>query len=136
MSSVGPSLDVNGDGQIPPLDALAVINELNSGAAVTAAVLSQYDINQDGIISPLDALAIINYLNSGAVQTSPAVASPAVASSSAATAAVAAAAASGTTSAPAVDEELALPSRVGGNFSSQHAHSVDGVFGSYPDELD
>ena len=61
-------LDVNTDGLVTPLDALAVVNFLNRGRpqSVNAFVdpaLGYYDTNNDGILAPLDALKIINYLN-------------------------------------------------------------------------
>ncbi len=72
--------DVNADGTVAPLDALLVINELNTvgsravmgpGAAPaegeTAAHGGQRrtygDVNNDGFISPIDALLVINDLN-------------------------------------------------------------------------
>ncbi len=65
-------LDVNHDGVVSPLDALAIINDLNQfGTHPLAATAnnpeSPYDVNGDGIISPLDALAIINDLNAVAL---------------------------------------------------------------------
>ena len=61
--------DVNGDGIISALDALIVINHLNSNGAgplpapsPTAARL-YIDVNGDAQVSPLDALNVINYLN-------------------------------------------------------------------------
>ncbi len=70
-------LDVRFNGQVTPLDALAVINYLNSsaaqaqGAAGTVQAAGQpnstaqsmaLDVNGDGLITPLDALKIINAL--------------------------------------------------------------------------
>jgi len=65
--------DVNGDGQITPLDALILINYINSfgvgpiggnaprgGSGEGQAWI---DVNGDGIISPLDVLIIVNWLN-------------------------------------------------------------------------
>jgi hypothetical protein len=79
VNPVNP-LDVNGDGVVSPLDALVIINLLNShgggtlGAASTG-VHEFLDPNADGVCSPLDALAVINFLNN---QTRAAVASPQV----------------------------------------------------------
>lgn len=64
--------DVNGDGQISPLDALILINYINSfgagpigGNAPHGSGEGQIwiDVNGDGAISPLDILIIINWLN-------------------------------------------------------------------------
>jgi VCBS repeat-containing protein len=67
-------LDVSDDGFVSPVDALMVINVLNSGShggysgvATLAAGISAgpyYDTSGDSLISPLDALQVINYLNS------------------------------------------------------------------------
>lgn len=64
-------LDVNDDAFVSPIDALVVINSLNSlgsreltepfdNGSPTAAYL---DVNGDGSVAPSDALALINYLN-------------------------------------------------------------------------
>ncbi|MDA1055052.1 MAG: tandem-95 repeat protein [Planctomycetota bacterium] len=57
--------DVNGDGTDSPLDALVIINELNTvgphdlaGGVITAFL----DVNGDGVVSPIDALLVINRL--------------------------------------------------------------------------
>jgi hypothetical protein len=61
--------DVNGDGTVDPLDALTVINELNSGGiralpAVQANSPDELcDVNADDMLTPADALMIINQLN-------------------------------------------------------------------------
>lgn len=65
--------DVNGDGQITPVDALILINRLNSfgpgpldgtGARGGSGEGPMWvDVNGDGVISPLDVLIIINWLN-------------------------------------------------------------------------
>lgn len=61
--------DVDADGEIFPVDALRVINELNrggpkplSGADAPGPFL---DVDGDGRLGPLDALQIINALNAG-----------------------------------------------------------------------
>ena len=65
--------DVNGDGEITPLDALILINYINSYG--TGPIRGKgpiggsgegetwIDVNGDGIISPLDVLIIVNWLN-------------------------------------------------------------------------
>lgn len=70
-----PSEDVNGDGNVTPLDMLLVINALNSfgaapiseisAASVQASEVSSWDINRDGFVTPLDALWVSNYFNYG-----------------------------------------------------------------------
>ena len=59
--------DVNANGIINPLDALIVINYLNTNGpgALPASYTGPYylDVNGDGLVSPLDALGVINYLN-------------------------------------------------------------------------
>lgn len=59
--------DVNGDGQVTPLDALLVINDLQQHGsrrltALTAESLAR-DVNRDAYLSPLDVLHIIAHLN-------------------------------------------------------------------------
>jgi fibronectin type 3 domain-containing protein len=63
--------DVDANGQVTPLDALAVLNvlQVNSGPfTVPADVVftptsDYYDVNGDGSVSPLDALLVVNELN-------------------------------------------------------------------------
>lgn len=65
--------DVNGDGRVTALDALLLINELNSRIGISGSQLpprasaSQvdqfFDTNGDGVISPLDALLVVERLN-------------------------------------------------------------------------
>ncbi len=69
--------DVNQDGMVAPLDALVVINELNTNGSYNllerqAASGAEgegsqpqfmYDVNNDGNITPIDALIVINDLN-------------------------------------------------------------------------
>lgn len=57
-----PNLDVNGDGRLSSIDALLVINALNSESAARSP---NHDVNCDGRVSAIDALLIINALNSG-----------------------------------------------------------------------
>ncbi|MEX2138202.1 MAG: S8 family serine peptidase [Pirellulales bacterium] len=63
-------LDVNGSGLVTSLDALIIINRLNStGPEVLplpppAESLFFYDVTGDGLVTALDALRVINHLNS------------------------------------------------------------------------
>lgn len=62
------AMDVNDDTSVSPIDALLVINELNSGATPAARAADDkgdlfLDVSGDGVLSPLDALLIINELN-------------------------------------------------------------------------
>lgn len=62
-------LDVNADGQVSPIDALQIVNSINSrGArqldpAVDPVGPPFVDVNADGFVSPIDALRVINDLN-------------------------------------------------------------------------
>ncbi len=56
-------MDVDDDGECTPLDALAVINMINSQ---TASSPDFVDVDGDNTVSPLDALIIINQLNASA----------------------------------------------------------------------
>jgi len=62
--------DVNSDSFVAPLDALIVINHLNTSEPNSVEELrpehALVDVNGDCVISPLDALLIINELNSNA----------------------------------------------------------------------
>ena len=60
--------DVNSDGEVSPIDALLIINDLNArGSRVltgTGFVPPPFvDVNGDSSVSPLDVLLVINYLN-------------------------------------------------------------------------
>jgi glucose/arabinose dehydrogenase/PKD repeat protein len=63
------ALDVSGDWAVTPLDALLIINRLNSGGGTLLRPLNEleidagFDASGDGFLSPLDALLVINYLN-------------------------------------------------------------------------
>ncbi len=63
--------DVNGDFTISPLDALVVINRLNSQGSGSLAGQAPSDVNSfvdtdnDNSLSPLDALVVINAINNG-----------------------------------------------------------------------
>ena len=62
----GEPLDVNDDGFVSPIDALLVINHLNSGdnfPSGGAQYGARLDVNRDTFVSPMDALLIINRLN-------------------------------------------------------------------------
>lgn len=75
LQNLARPLDVNVDGNVTPLDALAVINILNAGLSGASEGESQSvlgDVSGDGHITPADALAIINHLNAGLGTTSPA----------------------------------------------------------------
>ncbi len=65
--------DVNGDGEVTPLDALILINELNQGRGGQLPITGpgsgesnphMPDVSGDGSLSPIDVLLIINALNS------------------------------------------------------------------------
>jgi len=66
-------LDVDNSGQVVPLDALLVINEINQRGSrplppppISSPPFSPppfLDVTGDGFLSPLDALRVINYLN-------------------------------------------------------------------------
>lgn len=70
-------LDVNGDGDVTPVDALLIINELNFPTTIDATnrlplppptLASQrpfWDVDGDNFVLPLDALLVINRLNGG-----------------------------------------------------------------------
>jgi hypothetical protein len=60
--------DVNQDGIVTPLDALIVINHLNTHGSTLLSEETPtngpwYDVSKDGWVSPLDAMITINYLN-------------------------------------------------------------------------
>jgi len=63
--------DVNGDFSISPLDALVVINRLNSQGSGSLSGQTRNDTNSfvdtdnDNRLSPLDALVVINAINNG-----------------------------------------------------------------------
>ncbi len=63
-------LDVNRDGFITPLDALLIINLLNSQTSSTLPASNTemkyfYDTSGDNFATPIDALLVINAINSG-----------------------------------------------------------------------
>ena len=70
-SSLYDPRDVNRDGHVSPIDAVLIINYLNSlnGGDIQAArtgltVRESLDVDGDEFISPIDAVEVINYLNS------------------------------------------------------------------------
>jgi hypothetical protein len=69
-------LDVDADGEVAPIDALQVINDLNAHGARPLvaswfdAPSSYLDVNGDHEVSPLDALLVINELNRAAASSS------------------------------------------------------------------
>ena len=76
VRNTNPNLphDVNADGIVSPIDALAVVNllnrssrpELSSDGPMSSEELASfqyYDVNGSGYVSPIDILLIINFLN-------------------------------------------------------------------------
>ena len=64
--------DVNMDGFASPIDALAVINELNrSDRGVDSSMSMMADTNNDGSVSPIDALVVIDTINEGFIAYMP-----------------------------------------------------------------
>lgn len=58
--------DVNMDGFASPIDALAVIDELNrSDRGINSSMSMMADTNNDGFVSPIDALVVIDTINEG-----------------------------------------------------------------------
>ncbi|MCY2986937.1 MAG: dockerin type I domain-containing protein [Planctomycetota bacterium] len=63
--------DVNGDGSVTPLDALFLINQINTHGSGTLPTpspngsfpLPYLDVNGDGILTALDVLLVVNRLN-------------------------------------------------------------------------
>jgi hypothetical protein len=60
--------DVNGQGDVTPLDVLIIINYINSHPSLElpappAAPPPYYDVNDDGNVTALDVLLVINYIN-------------------------------------------------------------------------
>jgi hypothetical protein len=67
--------DVNADGWVSPLDALIIINLLNSRGSGSVAGLpgppDYVDVDGNNFVDPLDVLTLINFLNSGGMNGSP-----------------------------------------------------------------
>jgi hypothetical protein len=70
----GNARDASGDGDISPIDALVIINELNRPTIISSTQqlptarpaesdLPFYDVNEDGFATAIDTLIIINFLN-------------------------------------------------------------------------
>ncbi len=60
--------DVSGEGAVSPLDALLIINYLNStgpGPVPVGSSPPYLDVNADGFVTAIDALLVINRLNTG-----------------------------------------------------------------------
>lgn len=56
--------DCDGSGDVSPLDALVVINELNrADSSRMRDAAKMLDVDADGLLTPLDALVVINHLN-------------------------------------------------------------------------
>ena len=70
--------DVDGDGLVAPLDALLIINELNTKGAGQLPPPSDnqpppfLDVDKDDQLAPIDALLVINFLNTQAPAARPA----------------------------------------------------------------
>ncbi len=69
-------LDVDGNQEVIPLDALLIINQLNSKGihpleprGLDAASAPYYDTNGDYLLAPIDVLLVINYLNAKSGRT-------------------------------------------------------------------
>jgi hypothetical protein len=76
IPALSAALDVDRDGEIAPVDALLIINDLNTRGSHSAPPLTlddsaddslsaalNFDIDQDGEIAPIDSLLVINALN-------------------------------------------------------------------------
>ena len=81
QNAVNPA-DVNDDGRVSPLDALAVINEISRkrrGEGESSSTLRRFaDVTGDGLVSPLDALHVINTVSRQRRLTTPIVDEPPV----------------------------------------------------------
>ncbi|MCB9941386.1 MAG: hypothetical protein H6823_24400 [Planctomycetaceae bacterium] len=62
--------DVNNDGAVSPLDALQIINDLNSKGSrilvIADGVPPYLDVNGDGSVAPIDVLQVINAIEAAA----------------------------------------------------------------------
>ena len=57
-------MDSSGDSLTTAMDALTVINAINSGSQKSSQIAAGFvDVNNDNLLTPLDALLVINYLN-------------------------------------------------------------------------
>jgi hypothetical protein len=98
--------DVNGDGHVSPIDALVVINDLDTVGPSLVSAAPQgahafFDVNDDGAVSAIDALVVINDLNN--------VVHPGLASAATAAASNSASAAAPAPAATAAINSLAAP---------------------------
>ena len=64
--------DVNGDGNVTPLDVLQLINQINASGGPLTPVESgsspmYYDVSGDNVLSAVDALCVVNYLDTPSV---------------------------------------------------------------------
>ena len=114
--------DVNRDGSITPLDALLVVNALNSSPTVSNSFAAStgadtLDVNGDGKVTPLDALLILNYLNNPPAQQS---AAPNVTTAVAMPAAMSAVA-------------FGISSSPDPGAKTRHSAATDALFAAYPD---
>ncbi len=70
--------DMNGDGEISPIDPLMLVNYLNNplgqGEGEDSASTQRFDVNGDRAVTPMDVLLLVNYLNSE--QSTPPIQSP------------------------------------------------------------
>ncbi len=57
------SADVNGDGEVAPIDVLTIVNEINSPGRDRGERQVFFDVNGDAQLTPFDALAVMNRLN-------------------------------------------------------------------------
>lgn len=68
LHNVASPHDVSRDAVVSPLDALLVINFLNSGLSADDVAAGEgtgfyFDVSGDNLVSPIDALLVINHLN-------------------------------------------------------------------------
>ena len=57
------NLDVDGSGNVNPLDVLILVNWLNDRSNPDCDIKNYLDANGDGFVNPLDVLSVINELN-------------------------------------------------------------------------
>ncbi len=62
-TQIGQKGDVNGDGQITILDALMLLQAINSIIALTPEQFERADLNNDGILSAAEAMKIMQFVN-------------------------------------------------------------------------
>ncbi len=54
--------DVNGDGNIAPIDTTAILTHIAGTASISGAALFAADVNADGNVAPLDTTAILTHV--------------------------------------------------------------------------